>query len=112
MEVVKVTCSTKKIVLLRQPKIKHTELAAQEVASRANGDANVLSLLMQKALLKQLVVQVNDKAVTARDLEDMDDMFSLAEYNQLMTVVKKLMGGDETGKEPSVEFVNENSGDK
>jgi hypothetical protein len=110
MNVTKVTLSTKKVVLLRELKIKHTELAAQEVSSRAGGDANVLGLLMQKALVKQLIVQIDGKPVTSAELEDLDNLLTIGEYGQLLKVVRKLMGDDDSGKEPTLEVVS--SGDK
>lgn len=103
--VTKVTLSTGKVVLLRDLKIKHTELAAQAAAHRAGGDANVLMILMQKELMKLLIVKVDDKVSSASDLEDMDGLFSLMEYSQLSSVVKKLTGGDEMGKLPATEVV-------
>lgn len=110
MNAIKVTLSTGKVVILRELKISHTELAAQEVAPRANGDANVLQLLMQKALLKNLLIQVDGKDLSAAEREDMDELFSIGEYSQLLKVVQKVSGGDESGKEARLEVVN--SGDK
>lgn len=110
MNVVKVTLSSKKVVLLRELKIKHTEFAAQEVSARANGDANVLGILMQKAILKQLIVQIDGKSVSPSDLEDLDNVLTMGEYSQLLSVVRKLMGDDAAGKEPTIEVVS--SGDK
>lgn len=104
--VTKVTLSTHKTVLLRELKIKHTELAAQAVSPRANGDANVLALLMQKELLKLLIIQINDKPVSASELEDMDSLFSMAEYGQLLQVVKQMTGGADAGKAPATEVVS------
>jgi hypothetical protein len=108
MNVVKATLSTGKVVLLRELKIKHTELAAQEVAPRAGGDPNVLSLLMQKALAKQLIVQVDEKKPSASELEDMDELFSFAEYGQVLQVVGQLAGADGLGK-PRIELVSSGS---
>ena len=56
MKVIKVTLSTKKVVLLREMKISDQETAAQEVSHRADGDANLMGLFMQKALVKNLIV--------------------------------------------------------
>jgi len=110
MRVVKATLSTMKVVLLKEMKISHTEIAAQEVASRANGDSNVMQVLMQKALVKNLLVSVDGKELSASDREDMDNLFSMAEYSQLLTVIKKMSGVDDLGKPPVFEIVN--SGDK
>lgn len=106
MQVVKVTLSTKRVVLLRELKISDTESAAQEVAGRSNGDANLLSLLMQKALVKNLLVQVDGKAVSAVEREDLDSLFKLGEYNQLMQAIKMMTGGDESEKKPLLEVAS------
>lgn len=110
MNVTKVTLSTKKVVLLREVKIAHTEMAAQEVSSKANGDSNLLMLLMQKVLVRLLIVQIDGKVPSPAELEDMDSMFTIAEYQQVLRVVQKLTGGDDAGKSPTIEIVN--SGDK
>jgi hypothetical protein len=109
MNVTKVTLTSGKVVLLRDIKIKHTELAAQEAAPKANGDANVLSMLMQKILVRMLIVKINDKQPSATELEDMDELFTMAEYGQILQVVKKLTGGDEAGKLPAIEVVSSGS---
>lgn len=106
MQVVKVTLSTKKVVLLRDLKISDTEVAAQEVASRANGDANLLQLLMQKALVKNLLVQVDGRSIGAVEREDLDSLFKLGEYNQVMQAIKTMTGGDESEKKPLLEVVS------
>lgn len=102
----KVTLGSGKIVIIREMKISHTELAAQEVAPKAAGDANVLQVLMQKALVKNLLVEINGQPVTAQDREKMDDLFSMAEYTQLLTVIKEMSGGDDMGKMSQIEAVS------
>lgn len=101
----KVTLSSKKIVLLRDPLIKHTGIATQAAAPRANGDPHVLGMLAQQELLKLLVVQVDGKSPSRSDLENLDKMFTLKEFNQLQKVLQKL-GGDEGNAEPEIEIVN------
>jgi hypothetical protein len=109
MSVAKVTLSTGKVVHMRMLKISDTEVAAQEVAPRSNGDSNVMQLLMQKALVKNLLLKYNDKDLSAAEKEDMDGLFSMAEYNQLIQVVKEMGGGDDLAKKPQLEVVS--SGD-
>lgn len=108
--VTKVTLPTGKVVLLREMKISHTEMAAQEAAPRADGDANLMNVFMQKILIKNLLVSINDKPVSAIDREDMDNLFTMAEYTKLLEVVKKLTGGDDLGKLVKLEIVS--GGDK
>ncbi len=101
----KVTLTTGKVVLIRDMKVSDSEAAAQEVAPRSNGDANVLQVLAQKALVKRLVVAVDDKALSMTEKEDIDGLFSIREYNQVLTAIKK-MTGDDGGNEPRLEVVN------
>ncbi len=51
VSVYKVTLSSKKVVLLRELKIKHQELAAQAASPKSNGDTTLFALLSQKELL-------------------------------------------------------------
>jgi hypothetical protein len=103
--VAKVTLSSGKIVLLRELRITDTEVAAQKVASRSQGDGNVLQVLMQKALLQLVLVQIDGKPVSETDKEDMNSLFNLQEYTQLLKVLQKMSGGDEMGKEVKIETV-------
>lgn len=110
---VKVVLSTGKVVFLRQMKISDSEVAAQQVASRANGDVNVLQLLMQKALVQQLLARIaptedaEPKVVSGNEREDLDSLFTLAEYSQVLQVVGKISGADNVGKEPRIEILAE-----
>lgn len=105
-QVVKVTLSSGKVVLLHQVKISHTEQAAEMCSRRANGDSNLLQVFMNKALIQILLFQVDGKELTAAQKEDLDSIFSVAEYSQLLKVVGKISGGDEAGKEPTLEHVS------
>lgn len=109
--VTKVTLGTGKTVLLRELQIKHTELAAQAASPKARGDQMLLGMLMQKELLKLLVVAVGQpgqepQPVKPVQLEDLDSHFSMREYGQLMQVIGELTGGaDDMGK-AQIEAVN------
>ena len=95
----KVTLSTGKVVLLRELKIKHQELAVQAAAPRAGENNVLLNLYTQKELLKILIAQVDGQVVKPSEIEDLDSMFTMAEYGQLVRVMKELMGSDaEMGK--------------
>lgn len=106
LNVVKVTLSSKKVVLIRELKIKHQELAAMAASPRANGDNAMFALLMQKELLKQLIVSINGQPVKPGQLEDLDSLFSFAEYTQLNQVLNKLVGGDEAMGKYQIEVVS------
>lgn len=107
---VKVTLSSGKVILLREMKISHTEMAAREVSSKSEGDANLLSVLMQKALVRNLLISIDGEVLEPTKKEDMDSLFNMAEYSQLLSVMKELMGGEEGAKKPLIERMF--SGDK
>lgn len=105
MQGVKVTLSTKKVVLLREMKISHQELAAQAVGNKAGDNQMLMALLMGKELVKMLVYSINDQKPTVLQLEKIDDLFTVAEYGQIQKVIQSLMGGDDSGK-AQLEIVN------
>jgi len=100
----KVTLDTKKVVLLRDFKIKHQKLAAQAASQAAGGDVTLLSMFMADEILKILIFQVDGKQPAKADLEDLDSLFTNAEYNQLLLVVQQFQGGDVQA--PKTEFVS------
>lgn len=103
--VYKVTLSTGKIVLLREMKIKHRSLAIQAASPRSKGDQNLLAVNGQEELLKMLIAQVDGKDLRASDLEDLDSLFSMKEFGQLMHVMGQLMGDDGDLGKPQIEIV-------
>lgn len=110
---IKIVLATGKVVILRQMTVGDTETAAQQVAPRANGDANLLQLLMQKALVQLLVVKTADnetselKTLTGNQKEDIDSIFELAEYGQVLQVIQKISGSDSisVGNVPKIEIL-------
>lgn len=95
MDAYKVKMSSGKEVVLRQIKIKDQELAAK-AASRAGDDSKYgMAIAMQKELVKILLVQVDGKALKAIEKEDLDSLFTYAEYMQLVEVLGKIT--DTTG---------------
>lgn len=111
LSLIKVVLSSGKVALLREMKISDSEKAAQQVSSRANGDMNVLQMLMQKALVQILLVKISKdeketpRTVTGNEKEDMDSLFTMSEYGQLLKVIGKLSGAEDMGKEPRIEMV-------
>lgn len=99
----KVTLESKKVVLLRDFKIKHQRLAAQ-AAANAGDNVNVLGVVMAEEILKMLIVQIDGVAVEAAKLEDLDSLFSYQEYSQLLQVIGELMGGKTEA--PKMEMVS------
>lgn len=98
-----------KEVLLHDPKIKHKNLAMQAAAPKSKDSQLLLATLFQDELLKILIAQVNGKPVSAAALENLDELFTMSEYRQVMKAVTKLMGDDDAG-EPAMEFMP--TGDK
>lgn len=93
----KITLSTGKVVLLRDPKIKDQELAAQAASTKVKGDnAFAYGMALQKELLKMLLVKVGEKQPTAIEVEDLDGLFSYGEYMQCLKVVAKVAGLEDT----------------
>lgn len=89
----KVTLSTGKVVLIREPKIKDQELATRAASATVKGDnAFNMGMAMQKEMLKLLIVKVNETSPKATELEDLDGLFSYSEYMQLIKVVGKVAG--------------------
>jgi len=91
----KVTLSSGKEVMLRDFKIKHQEMAMQNVAKKAGDSALLMGGLIQSELLRLLIVQIDGKSVKPMELENLDNMFSYQEYMQLLLVMRKLMGTEE-----------------
>lgn len=104
----KVTLPSSKVVLLRDLKIKHQQLAARAVGSRFSDAPLAQNLALQDELLKILIVSVNGKEF--RSHEELDDHLTMAEYNQLQKVLGQLIGGGDS-KAPLVEVMS-SSGDK
>jgi hypothetical protein len=91
----KVVLGSGKVVLLREFKIKHQEMAIQAVAKRAGDNQLVLGALMQSELVKILVCQIDGKDVRPLEMENLDNVFSYQEFSQLTKALSKVMGADE-----------------
>lgn len=106
---VKVTLGSGKVVHLREYKIKHQELATKAVGNRAGDNKWLFSSMLQKELIKLLIFAVNEKEVSAKDVEDLDSLFTPKEYKQLTLVVLKMAGEDEEMGEPQLVFLGGNT---
>jgi hypothetical protein len=110
MLVHKVTLSSGKKVLLRPIKIRDQELAAQAAANSVGSDNQVaLAVVMQKELVKLLLVQIDEKAPSAAEREDLDSLLEFQEYTQVTQVVQKLMGVDQQQGNLKTELVSSGS---
>ena len=108
---IKVVLSSGKTVFLREPKVSDTEKAAQKCASRAGGDVIVMQVLVQKALLQALLIKIQEtkesaiRDLTQTEIADMDSLFTVGEYSQLLKVLSKISGSGDEGNDPMMEFV-------
>lgn len=99
----KVTLGSGKIVLLREFKIKHQELAMKAVGDKAGDSRFLFMALMQRELVKVLVHSVgtdeeNVAPVKPLQLENLDDVFSVGEFSQIGQVIDQLVGGNALGE--------------
>jgi len=95
----KLTLSTGKVVLVREPKIRDQELAAQLAGAKAGNDNNLAAaMLWQKELAKLLLMKINDKDLTSAEKENLDDLFSLREYSEVSMALKQVVGDAGEGK--------------
>lgn len=107
VQVHKVTLSTGKIVHLKDPKIRHQELAMKAIGDKAGSNQAYMGILIQKELVKILLYQVDGKKPSGIELENLDELFSLKEYSQLNSAVSQLIGtgGEEGELQIESEFV-------
>jgi len=106
----KVTLSSGKIVLLRPSKISHQTLAARTIEGKTK-DPLTYTIMLNEAMIRLLVHSVNGQAVHAKDLVNLDGVFTAREYKEINEVVAKLAGSDDP-LEPTVEAVSMTSGGK
>lgn len=117
MNAVKVTCSTGKTVILREPRIEDQIKSSEAASVRLSENASKYSfaIAMNQEMAKLLLVKVNDKEVKGSDREDLESLFTYREFSEVSQIVGKLTGGSEE-KAPGLEFINEkgkeSSGDK
>lgn len=106
MNAIKVTLSGGKVVMLKEMKMKFQNLALQAIGSKAKDNQMLAGSLMLQELMKILIITVDGVKVPPSQLENLDDIFSYKQLQQLQSVVGKIMGGDESEGELTTEFVN------
>lgn len=105
IDVTKFTLSTGKEIYLRDPSMGDTEKASQIAGKKAGSDNQVyLGVLLQKEMVKLLLVKVGEKVLTMADKEQLDKLFTFKEYNQVLKATQKVMS-DEGNEELIPEFV-------
>src|SRR3990172_8270304 len=93
--VYKVMLPSKKVVLLREMKVRYEDLALQTVGRTAGKNEMLAHKKVGDEMLKLLIVQVDGKKPTSVELEKMDDMFDYRDISSLRAVVKKICGVEE-----------------
>ena len=95
LDVHKVTLSSGKVVYMRDMKIEDQELAAIAAGSKVSTD-NLLAngVVMQKELLKNLLLKVDEKQLTAAEKEDLNKHFTFKDYQELQSVVNEIAGSE------------------
>jgi len=110
VNLMKFTLSSGKVVHLREPLISDTETAAQTAGKQASGDNQLhMGMLLQKELLKLLLVKVDNKALNLTEKQQLDKHFKFKEYSECLRAVKMVLGEDEGNVQLIPEF--ETSGD-
>lgn len=107
MNAIKVTLSGGKVVMLREMKMKYQNLALQAIGNKAKDNQMLAGSLMLQELMKTLIINVDGQKVNSAALENLDEMFSYKQLQQLQSVIGKIMGGDDDAAgELTTEFVN------
>lgn len=104
---VKATLTSGKVVLVRSLKISHFELAVKAVGSRGKGNNTLQQVLTNKELMKILLYSVDGKVLGPTDAEDLDALFTIAEYQQVQQVIGEMAGAvdGENDAGPKIETV-------
>lgn len=107
MEVTKFVLNEKTTIYLREPRIDDTEKSAQIAGKKAGGDNQAhLAILLQKEMLKTLLVQVNDKKLTLSDKEQLEKVLTYREYTMATKALQMVLGDGDEGKQLAPEFMS------
>lgn len=104
MNAFKFVLSTNKVIYLREPKIGDLETASQVAGKKAADNQAYLGVLVQKELLKTLLVGVGEKKLGMSEKENLDALFNFSEYQQAVKAVSMITATE--GNELTPEFVN------
>lgn len=92
---------TAKEVVINEITVSDQRTSAKNVGECSN-EAE-LQIAAQQELLKILLVSVDGKALKGHEKENLGNVFSWKEYNQVMKVVQDMMGNE--SEMPKVEIV-------
>jgi len=110
LNVHKVVLKSGKAIYLKDPQVKDQKMAIQMVGPNDSENKLALGSRFQEAMLKVLLVQIDQKKLTGPEKEDLGALLTLTEYNQSMRAVSSLTG--EEVFDPKFELVRLDSGDK
>lgn len=81
--------STGKKIYLREPELDDAETCAQ-IAGKTTDPKNVvhLGMVMQKEMLKLLLLKVNNQTLKLQDKQNLKALFTVKEYNQALQALK------------------------
>lgn len=107
MTVSKFTLSSGKFILVRDGRIEDVETSTQVAGKLADKENTIhMGLMLQKEMIKKLVVAVGQKGQTVEELkmlkmsekEDLNNLFTLKEYMEVAQSVQSIAGEPEKGK--------------
>lgn len=102
---VKVTLPSKRVAIIKQPKISDSELAAKMLGSKSKNQVEMV-MAMQRKLVELLLIEIDGEKLDHTKKSNLDDLLTIAEYNCLTKVINDLSGGaDESGEALAVEAV-------
>lgn len=84
-----------KVVLVREMTMQDEEIAATQAAKKAGDNALLMGYHLVRELMKILIVQINDKELTAVEKESLvPKHLTRGEYGKIREVIEKLQGED------------------
>ena len=101
----KFTLPSKKVIIIREPKISDTRTASQVAGRKAGTNQVHCNVLLQEEMIKLLLVSINDNKLSSIQKEDLDSLFTMKEYGYVLKCVQQVGGGDEEEGEPQMEIV-------
>jgi len=102
----KVTLGSGKVVLLRDIKIKHYELAMKAAGQKAGKNDLLAGFTSNVELLKMLIVQIDEKDIGKSQIENLDELFTASEFRQLAKYLDKMQQSEGEDEDPKSEVVS------
>lgn len=99
-----VTLSTGKIVVLSEVTIAMKNEALEMAGMKTQSQGRAFDARFQDELLRCMIHSVNNVTPSGHDKENLDKLFDLNEYSELMMGVQEVMGGTAL-KKPKVEIL-------